>query len=201
MSAHIKQFSHILPLESHQFGAFSLVEIMAHPFCHPTELLSVVNQGGKIKLHAAEDINGEKRPYQFAIVGTGSTIPVEIIDRLYKVGQLILNDGAHGYAVYLVGELRGVAPNGSDAGLTPCSIIKVDVDLDEENSVAELQDTLGRFCNDHSSVIRRHDNLDEGFIELFCYNKEFKHTPEFSWLMSHLYTSQAVDNVKITNTL
>lgn len=195
---HLKQFSFLIDQASINHGGFATVDIYSHPFVHPTEMVSLVNQAGKIKVYAVVDINQPKQNHQVVIVGTGATIPYEMVDSLYKIGQIFLVDGQFGYAGYIVSELRGVVPNGSDAGLKPVFSIKVSVDVDDEDEVDSLVEEINNFCSAHSSVIRAHlEHLEDGTIELFCYNNEFRHQPEFSQLMSFLYTASAVDGVNI----
>jgi len=197
-TSHIKQFSFPINMDSIVRGGFSLVEIESHPFVHPKELMSAVNQAGQVKIHCPVDINQPKKTHVIAVVGTGATIPSDMIDCLYKPTPLLLGDSRFGYHIYLVSDLRGVVENGSDAGLKPVFKITVSVDIYDLNSRDVLEDFVDNFCVAHPTVIRAHkEELDQGVLELFCYNEEFSHQPEFSKLMSYLYTAKAVLNVSL----
>jgi len=199
-NGHIKQHSFPINMDEIVRGGFTLVEIESHPFKHPKELMSVVNQAGLVKLHCPVDVNQPKVTSQIAVVGTGSTIPSEVIDRLYKIGNILVGDSRFGYHIYLVSELRGIAENGSDAGLKPVFSVKVSLDVYDLNARDVLEEYVDGFCEAHPSVIRAHkEELDNGVLELFVYNNEFRHQPEFTKLMTYLFTAKGATNVTVNN--
>ncbi|AXH60331.1 hypothetical protein [Pseudomonas amygdali] len=199
-NGHIKQHAFPINMDEIVHGGFTLVDIKSHPFKHPKELMSVVNQAGVIKLHCPVDINQQQVTSQIAVVGTGSTIPSEIIDRLYKIGNILVGDSRFGYHIYLVSELRGIVENGSDAGLKPVFSVKVSLDVYDLNARDVLEDYVDGFCEAHPSVIRAHkEELDNGVLELFVYNNEFRHQPEFTKLMAYLFTAKGATNVTVNN--
>lgn len=197
-NGHIKQFSFPINMDKIVHGGFTLIEIESNPFKHPKELLSVVNQAGQVKLHCPVDINSPKVTNIVAVVGTGATIPSEMIDRMFKIGNVLVGDSRFGYHLYYISDLRGVVENGSDAGLKPVFSVKVSVDLYDINSRDVLEDYVDSFCAAHPTVIRAHkDDLEKGLLELFVYNDEFRHQPEFSKLMSYLFTAKGATNIAV----
>jgi hypothetical protein len=82
-------------------GLAKVFSLKTRPLDRP-HLLSVVNQGGKIKIHAVVDETKAMVKTQFLVVGTGNSIPEDLIDRITKIGQVILDDGQFGYHFYLI---------------------------------------------------------------------------------------------------
>jgi hypothetical protein len=198
--SHLKQFA--FAIENFTNQQVSHVSIDTHPFQLPAELLGVVNQNGQVKIHGIVDVNQPKTVEEFLVVGTGGTIPPELLERLYRVGTVLLSDNRYGYHVYHLGERRGIPTTGSDLGITPkfkLSLNLEDACNTEDDEVVELIEHLKAFCAKHSGLVRLHlEQSEEGIIELFGFNDEFSHDQEFLNLLGYLYKAESVSNVNVS---
>jgi hypothetical protein len=198
--SHLKQFSFVI--ENFTKQQVSHLSIDTHPFQLPAELLGVVNQNGEVKIHGIVDVNQPKTIEEFLIVGTGGTVPSELLARLYRVGTVLLSDNRFGYHVYHVGERRGIPAAGTDLGITPK--FKLLLNLDDatdtnDDEVVALIEHLTAFCVKHSGLVRLHlEKSHEGIIELFGFNNEFQHDQEFLNLVGYLYKADSVSDVNIS---
>jgi hypothetical protein len=195
--SHLKQFSFVIPDGDFQNGPHvSYIQIESHPFQHPKELLGFVNQNSVLKVYGIIDENQPKVLTEFVMVGTGATIPSEIIDRLFRVDSVLL-EGRFGYHLYLLQDPRGIPEEGSDIGIT--AKFKVEITLDQSADVSETEELMGyleTFCSAHKGVMRLHaENLVNGSVEIHGYNESFRHDQVFHNFMGHLYKSSVVDNV------
>lgn len=198
--SHLKQFS--FAVENFTNQQVSHISIETHPLQLPTEILGVVNQNGQVKIHGIVDVNQAKTIEEFLIVGTGGTVPSELLQRLYRVGTVLLSDNRFGYHVYYVGERRGIPTAGTDLGITPK--FKLLLNLDDatdtnDDEVVALIEHLTAFCLKHSGLVRLHlEKSNEGIIELFGFNDEFRHDQEFLNLVGYLYKAESVSDVNVS---
>lgn len=198
--SHLKQFA--FPIENFTNQPVSHISIDTHPFQLPAELLGVVNQNGQVKIHGIVDVNQPKTVEEFLVVGTGGTIPPELLQRLYRVGTVLLSDNRYGYHVYHLGERRGIPTAGSDLGITPKFKLVVtlnDAAETDDDDVVSLIEHLSAFCDRHPGLVRLHlEKSEDGIIELFGFNDEFRHDQEFLNLQGYLYKVDSVSEVNVS---
>ncbi|MFK4132192.1 hypothetical protein ACI2KR_07855 [Pseudomonas luteola] len=169
-----------------------LFTIEAHDFIRPKELMSAVNQREKIKIHCLTDTSTPIRPRQFMLVGTGDWIPEEMIDRIYHVASLTLEDGKFGYHLY-----------GVDEGLVKDkkAFKKLEVLFDDNGDSDEIEEVKGRIMDvifDNSSNIQIESMTNTNAVALlYDQEDEFDWSSEFRDLRDMLEDSPAVVSVSI----
>lgn len=202
---HLKQFSFIIGKRDFNIGPIvSRIKINAHPFKHPKELVGIVVQNGTLKIHGIIDENEPKVDHEFVLVGTGATIPNDLIDRLFRIGTVLLGDeGEYGYHAYILQDPRGISEDASDAGLTPKFLVSIK--FDDQALHDQLAETVARieaFCAQHKGVVRFHPECgEEGYAEVHGYSHEFRQDQEFHNFMGALYSSPVVDDVVLTKSV
>lgn len=112
-----KQYS--FQLQSPKDGVARVVSIKSHPFHRGSELVNVVNQGGKIKIHAVVDEDKPKEKIEFLVAGTGSDIPENLANRIHKIGTVLISDGQFGYHFYMIqGDYNHLSSNNLTVKIT-----------------------------------------------------------------------------------
>ncbi|MDT8924838.1 hypothetical protein RBE51_18770 [Pseudomonas taiwanensis] len=199
--SHLKQFSYIIKDTDFKKGPHvSVVEIQSHPFQHPKELIGFVNQNGVLKLHGIIDENQPKVINEFVLVGTGATIPDDMIERLYRIDSVLIGDGQYGYHAYILLDPRGIPEAGSDVGLIPKFKLSITYSASaSELDKVELDDFFTDFCDQHKGVVRYHpEEGDVDQVEIHGYTDSFRQDQAFHNFMGQLYKSSVIDDVNLT---
>lgn len=178
-------------------GCPKVFNLKMKPIYRP-ELMSVVNQGGKIKIHAVVDDAKAMVKTQFLVVGTGNHIPEDLVDRISKIGQVIIDDGQFGYHYYLVTPADHEKADTDSSN--PIHIIAqwlpgLDVDVP---AVDEMIKTM-RFSQHLSSVDVAYQGDDCVVVNLP--NGKVRDTQAFKDLMEFFYAHADVDSVGINKGL
>lgn len=201
---HLKQFSFIINQRDFTVGPHvSRFKIHTHPFQHPKDLIGIVNQNEVLKIHGIVDQNEPKVDHEFLLVGTGATVPDDLIDRLFRVGTVLLGEGLYGYHAYILQDPRGIPEGASDKGLTPK--FKVALKLDDQALHDQLAETVAKieeFCEQHKGVVRYHPECgEEGYVEVHGYSHAFRQDQDFHNFMGAMYSSPVVDDVVLSKSV
>jgi hypothetical protein len=97
----LRQHAYELSIPSRN-ETITIQSINTNSLFKPTELMGVVSQHGRIKIHAVVDLHTDDSEELFLVVGTGNRIPGEYADRLFRLGTVLINDDRHGYTVYWI---------------------------------------------------------------------------------------------------
>lgn len=165
--------------------------IKTHPLHRNHELLSVVNQSGKIKVHALVDLEMPPSTVDILVVGTNCEISEDLVDRIHKIGSLVLNDGQFGYHYYLV------SPNeGSGSGKDELVVsLKYD---DRKVTASDLEDIITPFHQElriygPSLAFEGNDTI----VMIFAHSSA-RQSAEFKLMMSELYGSDLITSVNFS---
>lgn len=165
--------------------------IKTQPFHRGHELLSLVNQGGKIKLHALVDADLPPCTTDILVVGTGCEIDEDLVNRIHKIDSLVLNDGQFGYHYYLVSPAEGSGFGQDELSVT----LKYD---DRKVSASDLEDTINPF---HLELRTYGPSLvfqgDDTIVLTYLYSS-VRQAPEFKQMMSELYGSDLITGVSFS---
>lgn len=186
----MRQFSYTLQTPTNEAA---LHRFKAHPFLRPDEFLSVVAQDNGIKLHALVDENKPQVSYEILIVGTGQAIDDSLIERLYKVGSVLLDD-QYGYHVYYLGEARPLpAEDGSKKPEFALHLEwKEDLTASESEDYDNLNAKIDRFVVDHDELCELVISDDADHLYVVFFNADFRQHPDFSALMLSVCANTAL---------
>jgi hypothetical protein len=202
--SHLKQFSYIIKDNEFRNGPhISNIKIVSPPFQHPKELIGIVNQNGVLKIHGIINENKEKVENEFVMAGTGATIPPELIDRLYRVGSVLVGDGQYGYHCYILLDPRGIPEEGSDVGVEPKFKVTINLNAEaDEDDLEALVDFVNLFCAEHKGVLRTHQQAHQDHqLEVHGYNDVFRHDQAFHNFMGQLYKSSVIDDIILSKSV
>lgn len=184
-----RQYSYELPAP--RSGQDKIYTFNAEAFVKPDEFLSVVNQYGKAKLHAVVDTTTEKVEKKILIIGTGQSIPDDLINRISKIGTLNFGDGQFGYHYYLVQE--------ESVDFYKKIVISKRRDADEFDFEG-LRISVVQFAANYSAYIEifeesEVDSEEDDYVTIKLKHKEskFEQTPEFKDFILNLYSSDLAD--------
>lgn len=186
-----KQHSYLIPVPK-KGEKPKIHRIKSAPFHRGHELLGLVNQGGKIKLHALVDVDLPEDYEEILVVGTNNQVDEDLVERIQKIGSLILNDGQYGYHYYHVSkpEFSGLAPSGE-------SMIKISLTLDEtKGDAAMLEDGIYR----RAQGLKAYGFEFEPDVEsmtLTFQKPEVRTTAVFSDLMAFIYSMPVAHGIKV----
>lgn len=160
--------------------------IKTNPIHRDHELLSLVNQGGKIKLHALVDADLPPCSTEILVVGTGCEIDESLVNRIRKIGSLLLNDGQYGYHYYLVSPTEG-------AGETELSItLRYD---DSKVASSDIEDVVTPYL---ASLRQYNPSLsfegDDAVVLTFVH-ASVRQSHDYAAMMSELYRSDLIKGV------
>lgn len=185
-----KQHAYVIPTPK-KGEKTKLHRIKSGPFHRDHELLDLVNQGGKIKLHALVDEELPVGTVEVLVVGTGNEVPDDLIDRIQKIGSLLINDGQFGYHYYLVSPAEGEAFGGNEVLIT----IKFD---DRKGDASDLEDTITQFNSAlHAFGMTLSFEGDDTIVLTFRH-PGVRQTREFKQLMGELYAQTMVTSVNVS---
>jgi hypothetical protein len=174
-------------------GCYKVFSLKMKPI-HRPELMSVVNQGGKIKIHAVVDDAKAMIKTQFMVVGTGNAIPEDLVDRITKIGQVILDDGQFGYHFYLVGP---VDHERADIDASEPIHIKAQWLLGMPVDTPAVEEMIkATRLNQHLSLVDIEYQFDNSVI-VNLPNGKVRDTQAFKDLMAFFYDHVDVDSVGI----
>lgn len=155
------------------------------------ELLDIVNQGGKIKLHALVDNNLPSGTIEILVVGTGNDIDDSLVNRIQKITSLVINDGQFGYHYYLVTPTEGGERGHSLLEVTITYDIRKGLPSDLEAILAqyqlELSDFYSEICFEGQEAVVMSFN-----------DASVRHTDEFKQMRDNLYDHAMVTSIKIS---
>jgi hypothetical protein len=176
--------------------------VKSAPFVRPEEFLSVVNQNGKIKLHALADDSKDIVDYTIFVVGTGQSIPVEHVDALYKIGSVLVNENQYGYHLYYLGEPRGEIDL-EDERAEKKPTFHLDIYWKDESSVRDdgdyemLNATIDAMANENPDYMEIIPTYSDENIRIHFFSEEFLHSLEFSKFLISISSSSAVKAFKM----
>lgn len=163
----------------------------APEFVKSNDFLSVVNQYGKPKLYAVVDTATETTEKQILIIGTGQSIPDDLVNRISKIGTLNFSDGQFGYHYYLIQE--------DQVEFYKKIVISRRKGVDELDFEG-LRISVVRFSASYSAYIElfegSHIDSDEDdclVIRLKHRELKFEQTPEFKDFILNIYSSDLAD--------
>jgi hypothetical protein len=173
--------------------------VQSAPFVRPEEFLSVVNQSGKVKLHALVDDSQDDAEHTILVVGTGHSVPVEHVDALYKIGSILVNENQYGYHLYYLGVPRGeIALENAGAEKTPkfhMDIYWKDESSDSDDRSYEilnaLIDTMAEENPEDMEVI---PTYSDEYIRIEFFNEEFRHSVDLGQLLYCVSSNSAVQS-------
>lgn len=165
--------------------------IKTAPFHRGHELLDLVNQGGKIKLHALVDNELPVGSVDILVVGTGCDVDDNLVDRIQKIGSLLLNDGQFGYHYYLVSPAEGSRFEEDEL------VVTINYD-DRKGSAGDLEATIVPF----QVELRSYDPeiCFEGSNTLIVTFRDsrVRHEPAFKQMRDEIYEHHMVTGVKLS---
>jgi hypothetical protein len=186
----MRQFSYTFQTPTNEASTY---RFKAHPFLRPDEFLSVVAQDNGIKLHALVDEAKPQMVYEILIVGTGQAIDDSLIERLYKVGSVLLH-GQYGYHVYYLGATRQLPIE--EATKTPEFALhlewKADLTENEREDYDNLDAKIDRFVADHVELCELMISDDADHFYVVFFDAEFRQHPDFSALMLSVCANTAL---------
>lgn len=188
--ARFTQHAHTIPVPKK--GEKSRIHrIKTGPFHRNHELLDLVNQGGKIKLHALVDSELPVGTVDILVVGTGCEIDEDLVDRIEKIGSLILNDGQFGYHYYLLSPAEGSRFDEDEL------VVTISYD-DRKGSSGDLEATIVPF----QVELRSYDPeiCLEGSSTLIVTFRDarVRHEPAFKQMRDEIYEHHMVTGLKLS---
>jgi len=169
-----------------------------HPLVHPEEFLSAVAIGDEIKLHALVDDTQPVETYEILIVGTGQVVPDALVDRLYKVGAVLLH-GMYGYHVYFLGQSR--SNQEAEVEVKPAFALKLewkaDLDDEEASEFNRLNADIDSFVGQHDDACELLMTEDQDKLAVIFFNERYRQHPEFIKLMLDVCANTAVQEFSL----
>ncbi|WOF81823.1 hypothetical protein P5704_023780 (plasmid) [Pseudomonas sp. FeN3W] len=187
----MRQYSFIIPVQASNTAR--VIEVLSHPFVRPESLLSVVNQSGKVKLHAIVDDSKPAVMHNLLLVGTGNHIPDEAVSTLHKVGSFLVGDNQYGYHLYYIGEDVEAEREGDRKVAFRLRVEVIDDSSieDVEEAREELIDALSHFEAQHFNSTRL-DDSERNVWRFDFFEEAFRTSAAYAQLMLTVCSSAAV---------